>query len=174
MKHFPINVIFFDLGNTLIVQQHDDEYTLDQMVLELIPGAKFAVEQLASQYRLGIVSNTFQSTAQHVYRALAALGIHKYFQAIITSADVRAKKPSLRIFHAALRAIHAIPSQALMIGNSVEEDIVGAKSAGLRAGLFDPTSTMRAPFAPDFVFHTMYELPKIIALIDGSSERTRT
>jgi putative hydrolase of the HAD superfamily len=174
MKRFLIKVIFFDLGDTLIVQRLDDKCPLDQMALELIPGSKFAVEKLASYYRLGIISNTSQSTAGHVSRALATLGIRKYFQAIVTSVDVHARKPSSEIFQAALQDLDVTPSQALMIGNSLEEDIVGAQSAGLKAALFDPANTMRAPTAPDFVFQSMFELPKIVASIEDSSFRTRT
>ncbi len=155
--------IFFDLGDTIIEQRHDSEVPLDRMRLKLIPGAKWAIEKLVQEYRLGMISNTTQSTGMHVKRALRQLEMPDCFHAIITSTDIGCKKPARGIFEAALGALGVSAGESLMIGNSLEEDILGAKALGISGGLFNRNSVGGKTFGADFVFTSMFLLPGCIS-----------
>jgi putative hydrolase of the HAD superfamily len=48
---------------------------------------------------------------------------------------VGARKPSPEIFTAALSMADAAPEQALHVGDSIEEDVAGARRAGIEAVL---------------------------------------
>ena len=74
----------------------------------------------------------------------------KFVDALIVSAEVEAAKPDPAVFMAALQRIHCQPREAVMVGDSWEQDILGAVRAGIRAvwlnrfGLLCPDSTLAA------------------------------
>jgi putative hydrolase of the HAD superfamily len=91
--------------------------------------------------RLGIVSNWGSNLAT----LCAALGVGRYFDFVLTSAEFGAAKPDARLFHEALRRASVDGKDAVHVGDSVEEDVVGALSAGLSAVLL---WRQRRPFPP--------------------------
>ena len=68
------------------------------------------------------------------------LGIAKYFKVIVTSARTGVRKPHPLIFDRALRDLNLGSEQVVMIGDSMIDDIGGAKSVGIDAVLIDRTS----------------------------------
>ncbi len=80
---------------------------------------------------LGLVSNTWSDWA--VRMMLRNFGIDKWFDVAVTSAQLRIRKPRPEIFLAALDALKARPSEAAMVGNSLVDDMQGAKHLGMRA-----------------------------------------
>lgn len=90
-------------------------------------------------YRLGVISN-FDSRLRDV---LAGLGIGTYFERVVFSWQVRSAKPDGRIFRHALELMGVSPREALHIGDSVEEDVRGARGAGMRAVLLDRSGRYR-------------------------------
>ncbi len=56
---------------------------------------------------------------------------------IVTSAGVGARKPDAEIFNAALEVAGCEAGEALHVGDSNEEDVAGARGAGIRAVLID-------------------------------------
>ncbi len=79
-------------------------------------------------YKLGIISNT-QSYTQ-VYYSLDKYGIKDFFNYIFLSSVEGIRKPDRRIFDKAIRSMNSVPEMAVYIGDSIEKDIIGAKSAG--------------------------------------------
>jgi phosphoglycolate phosphatase-like HAD superfamily hydrolase len=51
---------------------------------------------------------------------------------VLASADVSSRKPSLPIFETALRRLGVGAAQTWFVGDTFDEDIVGAKAAGLQ------------------------------------------
>lgn len=76
----------------------------------------------------GIVSN-----GQRVFSEieLKYLGLHGYFDEIVFSSDLGYKKPDPRIFRMALDGLNLDPADALFIGDSFENDILGAQKVGM-------------------------------------------
>jgi putative hydrolase of the HAD superfamily len=76
----------------------------------------------------GIVSN-----GQRVFSEieLKYLGLHRYFDEIVFSSDIGYKKPDPRIFRMALDALGLEPQDVLFIGDSFENDILGAQKVGM-------------------------------------------
>lgn len=56
---------------------------------------------------------------------------------IVLSSDVGVRKPDPQIFEIALDRLHAAPESAVVVGNSLTEDIDGARRAGLHAVYLD-------------------------------------
>ena len=68
---------------------------------------------------------------------LGRVGLAGTLDGVVTSASVGARKPNPEIFAAALEAAGCGADEALHVGDSNEEDIAGARAAGIRALLID-------------------------------------
>lgn len=102
----------------------------------LIPHAAEILEYLHSrQYRLHIISNGFQETQ---YLKLRNTDLEKYFDVVVTSEKARAKKPNAKIFSYSLKLAGALAEHSIMVGDDVDNDVLGAIGAGLAAIHFNP------------------------------------
>ncbi len=115
-------------------------------------------------YRLGLISNAGDD--QDVQQLASRFGIFQHFDFIITSAACSYRKPHPRIFEMALSNWYFLPSEAIMVGDNLEADIRGAKSAGLyavwisrRAG---PQNGGPLPVQPDAELSALSELPALL------------
>jgi putative hydrolase of the HAD superfamily len=66
---------------------------------------------------------------------LGPAGIMGLVDGVVTSAEVGASKPDPRVFERALAVAGAAPSEALHVGDTVDNDVEGAAAAGVRAVL---------------------------------------
>lgn len=106
---------------------------------------------------LGIITNwdiRFESI-------LHDLSINSYFDDVIVSAKVGIEKPSEEIYHAALRKNNIRPECSLMIGDSLEWDILPAEKIGMQTAFFSLPDDM--PSWQGVRFHNWDEfLPMIL------------
>ena len=68
---------------------------------------------------------------------LERCGLGELLDGVVTSAEVGASKPDPAIFRAALERAGSEPDRALHVGDTPEEDLAGARAAGIRALLID-------------------------------------
>lgn len=66
--------------------------------------------------------------------------ISKYISDIIVSEEVNSRKPNPKIFNVLLNKINLKSNEVIMIGNSLEEDIKGAKNANIKAIWYNPNN----------------------------------
>ena len=78
--------------------------------------------------KIGLLTD-FQTEYQ--YRKLEKLGILEYFDVIVTSEEVGIEKPSTKGFQYCLSKLGELPGKTIMIGDSMERDIKGAKDTGI-------------------------------------------
>jgi putative hydrolase of the HAD superfamily len=90
-------------------------------------------ELRARGLRLVCVSNWDYSLPE----VLGRVGLLRLLDGVVTSAGVGVAKPDPAIFEAGLELARCGASEALHVGDSSEEDIAGAASAGIRALLLD-------------------------------------
>jgi putative hydrolase of the HAD superfamily len=91
--------------------------------------------------RLAVVSNWDVS----LHDVLARMELTPLLDGVVTSAQVGARKPSPEIFAAALRVVRAEPGETLHVGDSVNEDVSGARQAGIEPVLISRDGTAGAP-----------------------------
>jgi putative hydrolase of the HAD superfamily len=77
--------------------------------------------------RLVVVSNWDVS----LHGVLRALELAPLLDGIVTSAGAGARKPAPAIFEQALALVGASPDQAIHVGDTLDEDIAGARAAGI-------------------------------------------
>jgi putative hydrolase of the HAD superfamily len=85
----------------------------------------------AAGRRVVVVSNW--DVSLHV--VLDRVGLGGQLDAIVTSAEAGARKPDVAIFDRALRLAGVPASEAVHVGDSVAEDVAGARRAGIEAVL---------------------------------------
>ena len=110
--------------------------------------------------RIGLISNT--------QRCLTAFQSHFELQGLITatvsSFEHGYMKPHLSIFSTALARVGARPEEAVMVGDSIRQDIEGALRAGMRAVLLHrgemPPSRAIELGVP--VIRSLAELPNLV------------
>jgi REG-2-like HAD superfamily hydrolase len=95
-------------------------------------------------------------------KILKDLGIEPIFRQIITSALVGYEKPSEKIFHYLASAAGCAPAQILHVGDRVEDDVLGAERAGLRAALYSKDCD---PEEDKFAFACVQRLNQIPELL---------
>jgi putative hydrolase of the HAD superfamily len=99
---------------------------------ELFEDALPVLEELrTAELRLGLVSNGIRDL--HEFVAHHRLDV----DAIVGSRAHGYVKPHPTIFRAALQQLEVEPAAAVMVGDSLEEDVDGARALGMRAILID-------------------------------------
>ncbi len=92
-------------------------------------GANELVEYLAKKYDLYIASNAIYN--QQI-RRLTNAGLIKYFKQVFVSENIGYSKPSKEFFNECFSLIGNLkPSEAVMIGDSLSADILGANNIGM-------------------------------------------
>lgn len=110
------------------------EHWQSPQVWPLTPGSKEVLDELKSLgFKLGVVSN-WDWTLPEVLRAT---GLADFFDYVGVSALEGVAKPDPRFFQIVLSHLQVAPAQAIHVGDS-EDDINGAKAAGVQPILFDP------------------------------------
>jgi len=70
-------------------------------------------------------------------RVLERCGLDGLLEGAVTSAETGSRKPDPGIFRAALELAGCEPSEVIHVGDTAEEDVVGAKAASIRPLLID-------------------------------------
>jgi putative hydrolase of the HAD superfamily len=70
-------------------------------------------------------------------RVLERCGIERMLDGVVTSAEAGARKPDPAIFTAALELAGCEAGEALHVGDTADEDVAGARAAGIRPLLID-------------------------------------
>ena len=123
---------------------------------ELFEDAVSVLDELRfADLKIGLVSNGIRDLTEFV--AHHRLDV----DAIVDSRSHGRVKPHPTIFQAALELLGAAPSEAVMVGDSLEEDIEGARALGMRAILID-----REDRHPEFEARLtdLYGLPAALGL----------
>jgi putative hydrolase of the HAD superfamily len=87
----------------------------------------------ANGWRVVVASNWDVS----LHDVLERLELAPLLDGVVTSAEVGARKPSPAVFERALAIVHARPAETIHVGDSVEDDVIGARGAGIEPVLLD-------------------------------------
>ena len=125
--------------------------------------------ELSQTYALGLLTNGAPDLQRE---KIAASGLESFFKAIAVSGEHGIGKPKPDIFHRLLSEIGVQPEEALMVGNSLERDIAGARNAGIRSvWIRVPGSEEHADVTPDHTITSLSEIPQILRDLETDSEK---
>ena len=124
----------------------------------LMPHAQETLDYLVSKYPMTLITNGFQQTQE---RKLISSDLGKYFKGMVTSESVGYQKPDRRIFEHALKQSGSTIRQTIMIGDSHNTDILGAKSMGLDHVWYNPDK-MEHTYDVMHEIHSLLELKELL------------
>lgn len=104
----------------------------------LFPHTREVLAHFAQSHTLHILSNGF---AEIQAIKMASSGIAPYFNTVFTADVIGAKKPTKAFYDHVLQHLQTIPAHCLMIGDTLDADILGAMNAGIQAVYFNPEKT---------------------------------
>lgn len=129
-KRMWLTLLDFKIANEPLAKE------MGTLFLDLLPTRKLLfphtteiLEYLTEKkYQLHLITNGFEKT-QH--SKLKSSGLDKYFIEVITSEGSNSLKPKKEIFEYAFNKTGAAPKESIMIGDTIDVDILGAVNAGI-------------------------------------------
>ena len=159
IKRMWLTLLDFKVADETLARQ------LSEMFLQLLPSRTLlfpdTIEVLNNlrnkNYQMHIITNGFEKTQQG---KLKNSGLEKYFEVVVTSESSNSLKPKPEIFNYALRQTQASVDESIMIGDSMEVDIAGARSAGMDQ-VHVNFNNQEQEFKPTYTVHALKELERI-------------
>lgn len=134
LRYQRLKSVFDRLGMEIsdeMINKLADDYIQNLSTFNhLFPNTFEILEYLKPKYTLHIITNGFQEIQDTKMRNA---NIDGYFENVINSEMAGVKKPNPIIFQLALDRAKVESKNAIMIGDSLEADVLGAKALGLHA-----------------------------------------
>ncbi len=132
-----------EVNDDIINRLSDDYITHLSSFNHLFPNAIELLDYLNPKYKLHIITNGFNEVQN---KKIKNSKIDHYFTHIIDSEMAGVKKPNPVIFNLALEKANVSAEQSLMIGDSLEADILGAQACGMQTIHFNAHNEKRHEF----------------------------
>lgn len=130
VKRMWLTLLDFKIADDKLSQEMNVRF-LDMLPTRtiLFPYTKEILQYLADKkYQLHLITNGFEKT-QH--SKLKYSGLDVFFKEVITSEGSNSLKPKKEIFEFAFQKTGAMPEESIMIGDTIDVDILGAINAGI-------------------------------------------
>lgn len=138
-QRFEQTLSHFEIHGTDPMVMNEHYLKLMPQQKKLYPEVIETLEYLQQKgYQMHIITNGF-TEVQH--QKIESSGLSPYFQRVFISEAIQAPKPDKRIFQYALSSCNAKKNRSIMIGDSWESDIVGARNFGISQIFIDNTSS---------------------------------
>jgi putative hydrolase of the HAD superfamily len=142
-------------------------YQAAQRRITLLNDVRQALDYCQQQHAtLGVITN---GPDAHQRAKIAQLGLAQWVpeQQTFTSGGLQLSKPDPLIFQHVAHQLHLNAKQTFYIGDSFENDVVGAKKAGWQSIWINrqQQSLPQQPYQPDFVVNSQHSLLQTIQTI---------
>jgi putative hydrolase of the HAD superfamily len=129
INRFRYTLEDFNIRNYELANQLSEEFAKRTPYKpHLIEDTLHVLGQISEKYHLSIITNGFKES-QAI--KMDNSGIRNYFRHLFISEEVGYNKPDVRIFEHALSTAGTCCSDSLMIGDTYETDIAGARAANI-------------------------------------------
>ncbi|MCK5842029.1 MAG: HAD family hydrolase [Candidatus Sabulitectum sp.] len=123
-------------------------------------GAAGMLKNLMGRVRLGLITNASDSVLQR--QRIEKSGLGEFFQEILIAGEISLSKPDPEIFLLMSRKLDVLPEECLFVGDSVQYDITGAHSAGMKTVLYG-----RNQSSSKVADHKAEDIQKLAGLIEN-------
>lgn len=121
--------------------------------------------------KIGLISNTGMTPGTTFRTYLDRHGMLSYFHTLTFSDEVKLAKPNGEIFLNTLRAMGAAPAETVHVGDHVINDVVGAKSLGMKTvwitGFYEREDPADPASEPDAAVDDLGMVSRAVAQISG-------
>ncbi|PKM17831.1 MAG: hydrolase [Gammaproteobacteria bacterium HGW-Gammaproteobacteria-15] len=139
-------VYLFDWGDTLMVDypQYSGKMC-DWPSVAAVPGALQTLEFLAKKHKIYVATNAAASTESDIRSAFERVDLAQYISGYFCKANLGIGKGSPEFYLKIASALAIKPAQLIMVGDSLDNDILPAIAAGLTAAWFTPAPPLSMP-----------------------------
>ncbi len=162
-----------DVGQELIEEAVNSFFSFEETRWQAYPQAEATLRQLSGRgYRLALISN---ATHDPLIQRLVDKGrFRKWLDVAISSAGVGVRKPHPEIFQKVLDQWTFDRSQVLMIGDTLQFDILGAHNAGLKGilaawDLYPDYDIGNDDIVPDATAGSLAQLLQMVTTLDNQA-----
>lgn len=159
-KRFWLTFLEYKIADEKLTMAFSDQF------LEILPTKTvlfpYTIEileyLLQKKYVLHLITNGFEDTQ---LMKLRNANIFHYFTNIITSEAAGSLKPHKDIFDFALQKSNATAAESIMIGDTLEVDILGAQQIGMDQVYFNP-AVPATGITPTYTIQHLQEIENIL------------
>ncbi|TAM99682.1 MAG: noncanonical pyrimidine nucleotidase, YjjG family [Chitinophagaceae bacterium] len=159
-KRMWLTLLDYKIANDQLVEDISRRY-LEALPTKtnLFPDTIEVLDYLTEKkYPLHLITNGFEKTQQ---QKITHSHIDHYFTYMITSEAAGSLKPNRGIFDYALQKAACRAKDALMIGDALDVDILGAQNAGIDQAYYAPEKPSDG-IQPTFYISSLSELKRIL------------
>lgn len=150
---------YMECSENFIFSLNEDFLNRTTFRKKLIPHAVEILEYLNPKYNLYILSNGFKEVQ---YKKLKYSKLNNYFDGIILSDNIGVNKPHPLIFLEALKIANSSKESTIMIGDSWDADIIGAKNVGIDQIWLNLESEEQKEFEPTYQIKSLKDIKNIL------------
>lgn len=159
--------ILFDWGGTLMSEDGPLDVPMGLWPeVSALPGAQVTLAALAPRHGLAVATNATVSRRDMVERALERVALLPYISEVFCFTEIGARKDSPAFWAAVVERLDARPSELLMVGDSLEQDVLGPRRFGIDSVWFNAEARFPAPAEP---VPTIHRLPELVPLLGGAA-----
>ena len=128
---------------------------------DFLEGAEELLAVLSKKYELYAVTNGLYAVQS---RRIKDAALDRFFKGYFISEELGASKPQKEFFDRAFEKIAGFRKEAaIIIGDSLQSDILGGKVAGVRTCHYNPLKKEnKTEITPDFVINNLSEIPRLL------------
>lgn len=134
--------------------------------MTLAEDIKAMLTELRKEVHLLLLTNGDRQTQREKIEACAC---QSYFDAVVVGGEQKAEKPDPSIFYYCCDLLGVQPGDCVMVGDTLETDIQGGLSAGLKATVWinrDGRVPRSSSPVPHYTVSSVLELPSLLQRID--------
>jgi len=159
-----LRFVLFDWGDTLMSEAGLVDIPMaDWPEVTCIDGAHDVLAQLSRLYSISIATNAIVSKRNDVLRALDRVGLKQFISEVFCFTELGRKKSEPEFWDAVLTKLGAHRHEVVMIGDSVEQDVLGPMRAGIRAIWFNWKQESSSGAASFESIRSLRELPAVLS-----------
>ena len=131
-----------------------------------VPEAQKTLKHLSAFAQCHLVTNAEDSDENDIWEALGRVDLDTYINKIFCYKNIGFKKPSRKFYSKVISELGIDPERMAMVGDSFEEDILGAVRSGIFGYWYNPFSTENKD---DRMYSTIHSLEELIHITNQSS-----
>ena len=101
--------------------------------LGLYPDVERALARIAEWPKPPVLAILTNGPSERQRRRIRALGLDRVFSHVVTSEDAGVGKPHPQFFWCALNVLKVQPEHAVMVGDTLDTDVAGARAVGMKS-----------------------------------------
>jgi len=157
--------VCFDWGGTLMSEEGPLDIAMGLWPeVRAIDGAGETLGALAGRYGIAIATNATVSDRFMIERALARVDLLDFVDEIFCFTEIGSRKDSRRFWEAVMQATGAGAGEIVMVGDTLQQDVIGPRESGIASIWFNEGGRHPAPERP---VPMVTQLVEVVPLIDA-------